>query len=166
MRTLALFSLLLTLSCSGGKDASAPAAPMAPGAPDPAAAPGTPGPGPGGTPNVSAGPVVPNPQVRPLAPGEAVTCQTMCGQLAHCNLKVHGKQTSSAALAACVSGCGARRGESDKARWEAMETCLKKHGGEDCAALRGCIDAAMLELQKQLHGKEPTPPTPDPEVKP
>ncbi len=164
MRTFAICSLLLTLSCSGGKDASAPAAPMAPGAPDPADAPGTPGPG--GAPNVSAGPVVPNPQIRPLAQGEAVTCQTMCGQLAHCNLKVHGKQTSSAALAACVSGCGARRGASDKARWEAMEACMKQHGGEDCAALRGCIDAAMIELQKKLHGQEPTPPTPDPEVKP
>jgi hypothetical protein len=162
-------SLILTFGRPGKKDdatSGSPKAPTAPGfdgAMDPATGPGQ-APGamsPGQDSVVSANPTPPNPEIRPLATTDEPTCQTMCGHLAWCNQKMHQKTTSPAALSACVGGCGHRRGESDKGRWEAMEGCLKQHRGEDCAGLRACVDAAMLELQKRLHGMEPATPAPE-----
>ncbi len=96
-----------------------------------------------------------NTQVKALAPGEEVTCPSLCSHLAFCNRRVHQKETSAAALSACVGGCSSRRGESDRRRWEAMENCVRQHPGEDCAALRACMDKAMMDIQKELHGKTP-----------
>lgn len=97
-----------------------------------------------------------NTKIRAIAAGEEVTCPSLCSHLAYCNRRVHQKETSPAALSACVGGCTRRSGESDKRRWEAMETCVRKHPGDDCSNLRACLDEAMLEIQKELHGKPST----------
>jgi len=158
MKKLTVLFVLL-LSCSGKSDEPREA-PTPPTAVDPVAAMNV-------EPqmSVTGTDVKENPKVRPLTPTDEVNCSTMCGQLAYCNQKAYQKATSATAISACVKGCTARRGEADRGRWEAMETCMKQHGGEECTKLRACIETAISELQKRLHGMEapaPTPPKPDP----
>lgn len=98
---------------------------------------------------------LPNPKIKALGPEEEVTCASLCSHLAYCNRQVHQKETSATALSACIGGCTRKNSESDKRRWEAMEKCAKKNPGEACTQLRVCLDQAMLEIQKELHGKTP-----------
>lgn len=97
----------------------------------------------------------PTSPIKALGPDEEVTCTSLCSHLAYCNRQVHQKETSAAALSACVGGCTRKNSESDKRRWEAMEKCVKEYPGEACTQLRVCLDQAMLEIQKELHGKTP-----------
>jgi hypothetical protein len=167
-KLITLGILALTLSCSGRSGGSGEA-PKPPVAPDPGTDPGAAMDAP--QMSVSGKDVKENPKVAALSPTDELNCGTMCGHLAFCNQKMLQKNTSSTALSACVKGCTARRGEADKARWEAMETCMGQHRGDQCPALRGCIETAMSDLQKRLHGKDsPVPEAPmtdvPPEVKP
>ncbi len=159
MRLITLLPLILMLS-SCGKSEPKSGAPKPPTASDPGEKPSdTPDAMGAGDPmTVSGADVKENPKVRALTPSDEINCSTMCGQLAFCNQKIYQKNTSGAALSTCVKGCTARRGETDKGRWEAMETCMKQHGGEDCVQLRACIEASIAEIQKRLQGMDPPPP--------
>ena len=153
MRTIAFLSFVVLLSCSGKSDQTTET-PKAPVAADPVPAGDSNGPM-----SVTGTDVKENPKILALTPADEINCNSMCGQLAFCNRKMHQKNTSAAALSTCVKGCTARRGETDKGRWEAMEICMKQHGGEECMKLRGCIESSIEELQKRLQGMDPPAPT-------